>query len=213
MPPSRPGGVLRTPPPRQLTPTAQLAAAQYRVKILVAGVDKDARAAVEKTVRQAFTVRDPAESWSVSLVRMGGVWSVTLSGPGEVFKNVSFSVEQHRLGDSLREALLKDRQAPAGPGAAPGAPPPASGAAPLTPSTASGALHAASSAGSVSASGRIVDRHVCIKCQQGVVVSYEGDPNEPKQRAPVACPHCWTVNHVDVGVWAASGGDYFAAKA
>ena len=75
MPPSRPGGVLRTPPPRQLTPTAQLAAAQYRVKILVAGVDKDARAAVERSVRQAFTLRDPAESWSVSLVRITPSWS------------------------------------------------------------------------------------------------------------------------------------------
>jgi hypothetical protein len=164
------------------------------VKILVAGVDKDARAAVERSVRQAFTVRDPAESWSVSLVRMGGVWSVTLSGPGEVFKNVSFSVEQHRLADALRETLLKDRQAPA------------------APPSASSASHPASPA-PVSTAGRIVDRHVCEKCQQGVVVSYEGDPNEPKQRAPVACPHCWTVNHVDVGAWAASGGDYFAAKA
>ena len=196
MPPSRPGGVLRTPPPRQLTPTAQLAAAQYRVKILVAGVDKDSRTAVEGTVRQAFTLRDPGETWSVSLVRMGGVWSVTLSGPGEIFKNVSFSCEQHRLGDSLREALAKDRQSPA-PGAAPSASPHASS----TPPAAS------------ASSGRIVERHVCTKCQQNVVVSYEGAPNEPKQRAPVACPHCWTVNHVDVGAWAASGGDYFAAKA
>jgi hypothetical protein len=192
---------VRTPPPRQLTPTAQLAAAQYRVKILVAGVDKDARTAVEATVRQAFTLRDPAESWSVSLVRMGGVWSVTLSGPGELFKNVSFSVEQHRLGDSLREALQKDRQT-----AAPGAAPAAS---PAPPS----ATPAPSYAAPAAAPGRIVNRLVCIKCQQGVVVSYDGDPNEPKQRAPVACPHCWTVNHVEVGAWAASGGDYFAAKA
>jgi hypothetical protein len=192
---------VRTPPPRQLTPTAQLAAAQYRVKILVAGVDKDARTAVEATVRQAFTLRDPAESWSVSLVRMGGVWSVTLSGPGELFKNVSFSVEQHRLGDSLREALQKDRQA-----AAPGAAPAAS---PAPPS----ATPAPSYAAPAAAPGRIVNRLVCIKCQQGVVVSYDGDPNEPKQRAPVACPHCWTVTHVEVGAWAASGGDYFAAKA
>ena len=191
---------MRTPPPRQLTPTAQLAAAQYRVKILVAGVEKDARTAVEATVRQAFTLRDPAESWSVSLVRMGGVWSVTLSGPGELFKNVSFSVEQHRLGDSLREALQKDRQA-AAPGAAPTASPAAVSASPAPPYA------------PAAAPGRIVDRLVCIKCQQGVVVSYEGDPNEPKQRAPVACPHCWTVNHVDVGAWAASGGAYFAAKA
>ena len=191
---------MRTPPPRQLTPTAQLAAAQYRVKILVAGVEKDARTAVEATVRQAFTLRDPAESWSVSLVRMGGVWSVTLSGPGELFKNVSFSVEQHRLGDSLREALQKDRQA-AAPGAAPTASPAAVSASPAPPNA------------PAAAPGRIVDRLVCIKCQQGVVVSYDGDPNEPKQRAPVACPHCWTVNHVDVGAWAASNGDYFAAKA
>jgi hypothetical protein len=166
-------------------------------------VDKDARGSVETIVRQAFTVRDPAETWSVSLVRMGGVWSVNLSGPGEMFKNVSFSVEQHRLGDSLREALSKDRQAAPAPGAPASAPPPASG----------GLARTASPLASLAAPGRIVDRHVCSKCQQDVVVSYEGAPDEPKQRAPVACPHCWTVNHVDVGAWAASGGDYFAAKA
>ena len=54
---------------------------------------------------------------------------------------------------------------------------------------------------------------MCGRCQQALVVSYEGEPDEPTQSAPVACPHCWAVSHVEVGGWAAAGGDYVAAKA
>jgi hypothetical protein len=157
---------------------------------LVAGVDKDARGSVEATARQAFAGRDPSESWSVSLVRLGSSWSVTLSGPGERFKHVSFSAEQHRLAEAIREAISREQQAPA----------PASGPVAAAPLPTSGR-------------GRIQDRHVCEKCRQALVVSYEGEPDEPKRSSPVACPHCWAVNHVEIGVWAAAGGDYSAAKA
>ena len=31
--------------------------------------------------------------------------------------------------------------------------------------------------------------------------------------APLACPHCWRIGHVPIGVWAAAGRDYRAEKA
>ena len=61
--------------------------------------------------------------------------------------------------------------------------------------------------------GRIRDRHVCQKCRKELLVSYEGQPDEPKEAAPVACPHCWAVMHLQIGTWAAVGGDYSAEKA
>lgn len=164
----------------------------------MAGVDKDARGSVEATVRQAFAGRDPGEPWSVSLVKLGSAWSVTLSGPGERFRHLSFSAEQHRLADAIREAISKDASSPA-----PAAAGPAS----------TSATAWTSAPASTSGRGRIEDRHVCVKCQQAIVVRYEGDPGEPKESSPVACPHCWAVTHVPIGSWAASGGDYTATKA
>lgn len=180
---SRPGSFLETPPPRQLTP----APPPSRIKILAAGVDKDARGAVEATVRRAFEGRDPSEAWSVSLVRLGSAWSVTLSGPGERFRHLSFSADRDRLASAIREAI-SNASAPA---AAPAASGPAQG----------------------SERTRVEERHVCVKCQQALVVSYESEPGEPRERVPVACPHCWAANHVEIGSWAASGGDYSAARA
>ncbi len=152
----------------------------------MAGVDKDARGSVEASVRQAFAGRDPAEPWSVSLVRVGASWSVSLTGPGERFRNVSFSAEPHRLAEAIREAIFRDDPGPA----------PAAGTLASKP-----------------ARSRIRDRHVCERCQQAILVSYEGEPDEPKQRAPVACPHCWSVSQVEIGGWAAVGGDYVAERA
>ena len=157
--------------------------------MLVAGVDKDARGSVEATVLQAFTGRD-SEPWTVSLVRVGGQWSVTLSGPGERFRNLSFSAQQHRLAEAIRDAISGDDHAPG--------------------------LGSASHAGThapQSARSRIRDRHVCGSCQQALIVSYESVPGEPKQPAPVACPHCWSVSRVEIGLWAADGREYVAERA
>ena len=162
------------------------APAHSQLKLLVAGVDKDVRASVEASVRQAFTGRDPAEPWSVSLVRVGASWSVSLTGPGERFRNVSFSAEPQRLADAIREAISGDDPGPA----------PAAGRLAAQPQR-----------------SRIQDRHVCERCQQAILVSYEGESDEAKERAPVACPHCWSVSHLEIGGWAAAGGDYVAEKA
>ena len=159
------------------------------LKVLVAGVDRDARAPVEVAVRQAFAGRDLQAPWSVSLVRLGPNWSVTLSGPGERFRHLSFVAEQHRLEDAIREVLGGDAATPA---AVPG----------LSSSTAAGS----------GSRTRVEERHVCGKCKKELRVTYECEPDEPKESAPVACPHCWAVIRVEIGTWAVAGGDYSADK-
>jgi DNA-directed RNA polymerase subunit RPC12/RpoP len=157
--------------------------------VLVAGVDKDARAPVEMAVRQAFAGRVLEARWSVSLVRLGPNWSVTLSGPSERFRHLSFVAEQHRLEDAIREVLAGEV---------------------ATPTPTAGPSQAAA-IGSSSRT-KIQERHVCERCRKELLVSYESEPGEPKESAPVACPHCWGTIHVEIGTWAVVGGDYSADK-
>jgi hypothetical protein len=151
----------------------------------MAGVDKDARGSVEAAVRRAFERRPVSESWSVSLVRLAGKWSVTLSGPGERFRNLSFTADESRLAEAIGEAIGGEHGGPAPGPAASHAPPPAT----------------------------VRERHVCERCRQAILVVYESRPDDSKELAPIACPHCWTVNHVEIGAWAASTSDYRAEKA
>jgi DNA-directed RNA polymerase subunit RPC12/RpoP len=74
-------------------------------------------------------------------------------------------------------------------------------------------MRSASIVASLPARSRIQDRHACARCRQAILVSYEAEPDEEKAQAPVACPHCWAVNHVEIGGWAAAGADYVAEKA
>jgi hypothetical protein len=170
-------------------PTARVAARPVAersgLKILVAGADKDARGPVEAAVKRAFSGRE-AEPWSVSLVRLGTLWSVTMRGPGERFRNLSFTAEERGLGEAVAEALAGGRE-PAAPGPGPS---------PAVPARAA-----------------VQERHVCQRCQQGILVIYDAQPDESKELAPLACPHCWAVSQVEVGAWAAVGGDYRAEKA
>jgi len=138
-------------------------------------------------VRQALGSRAVTETWTVSLVRIGNQWSVTLDGPEPRFRNLSFATEQDRLGAAIREAV--------------GAPP--------------AAKAAAGSAGTPVASPGAEARvpHVCERCQQPFVVAYESRPDETRVLAAVACPHCWEINHLEIGEWAAAGRDYRAEKA
>jgi DNA-directed RNA polymerase subunit RPC12/RpoP len=152
---------------------------------MVAGVDKDARALVEAAVRRAFQPRPVQEAWSVSLVRLASQWSVTLSGPGERFRHVSFVAEATALEEQLRAAISEGQP---------------------------GSAAAAAGAGPATARSRVEERHVCEKCRKELQVSYEGVADEPKERAPVACPHCWQVIHVPIGSWAVAGGEYAAVK-
>ncbi len=169
---------------REVMPALRSPAQPSRLTVLVAGVDKDERPSIEAAVRRALAARDPSEPWSVSLVRLGSMWSVTLSGPGERFRSVSFTTESHRLAEAIQEAT-RDEEASSAETDDPAAWP---------------------------AGESIQERILCARCQKPILVCYEGQPDEPKQTAPLACPHCWMINQVEIGSWAAAGGDYRAEK-
>jgi len=180
----------RAVPSRPGTATGQAATPAARasgLKLLLAGVDSDTRGLVEAAVRHALGSRAVSESWTVSLVRIGDKWSVTLDGPEPRFRNLSFVAAQDRLSTAIRETI--------------GAPPAAAAAAGPAPD-------AVTSAG---AEAQV--HHACESCQQAFSVAYEPRPNETKVLAAVACPHCWEINHVEIGAWAAAGRDYRAEKA
>jgi DNA-directed RNA polymerase subunit RPC12/RpoP len=158
------------------------------LKILVAGVDKDSKGAVEAAVRQGLGPRAASGPWSVSVVSLAGKWSVTLDGPDDRLRGVSFMADQSRLAAAIREVV------DGGPPAV-GAPPP-----PVAAPAASGR-------------GEVREQHACERCGKAVLVIYESQPDEAKEQAPLACPHCWSVGHVAIGAWAAAGGDYRSEKA
>jgi hypothetical protein len=188
---------------RSLAPARRLAAAPARrpspaparlpsatpvappVKILLAGIDKDDRRAVEATIRHALGAHASSGAWSISVVSFGNQWSVTLDGPGDRLRGVSFVTEPAQLRDAIRKAIGGGWE-----GLAPGSPPDST-------------LPLATDAR---------DTHVCEYCRQTVVVVYELRSGEPKTLAPLACPHCWKVGHVEIGAWAAAGGDYRSEK-
>lgn len=181
----RPRPVLPVRRPVVSTP-APAAVTSQGVKILVAGVDKDAKAAVEAAVRQGLGPRAGSGPWSVSVVSLAGKWSVTLDGPGERLRGVSFVADQSRLAEAIREIADGPEAGKAGPAAPEAA---------VTPPT------------------ELRERHLCEACGQAWLVAYESRPDEPRKLAPVACPHCWQVGHVEIGAWAAAGGDYRAERA
>ena len=167
---------------------------------MVAGVDKDARGAVEATVRQALGPRAASGPWSISVVSLAGKWSVTLDG--EEHRGVSFIAERNGLADAIREAVGDNHD---GAAHAPALQAPALQApAPHVPAGSGHAAHPPSEAR---------DQHVCEHCGRAVLVVYELRPEEPKELAPLACPHCWKVSHIEVGAWAAAGHEYRAEKA
>jgi hypothetical protein len=181
------------------------------LKILVAGVTKDERALIESAVKQALGRRAAAEPWTVSLVRVGAQWSVTLNGPGEDFRNVSFAAEDRRLTEAIGEALARGGAAPPPPSSA--APHWGPGPTPTMPSAPTGRPGPAASVPRPAASGLKPGTHACTKCGQAFVVLFEMQPNDSLVMAAVACPHCWEINRVEIGAWAASGRDYRAEKA
>ncbi len=170
------------------------------LKVLLAGVDSDTRGLVEAAVRHALGSRAVSEKWTVSLVRIADKWSVTLDGPEPQFRNLSFTAPQDRLSTAIREAIGAPRAEAAG-GAEAGTTLPrteaASHAAPLVSTT----------------GNEVRTRQECDSCGQAFVVVYEQRPGETKVVASVACPHCWQINHSEIGDWAAAGRDYRAEKA
>ena len=162
------------------------------LRVLAAGCSQEERERAESDVRRGIGPRLQAAAWLVSLVKLQGRWSVTLDGPG--VRARTCLAPDGRLSESIRDALLGPVAAPAGaPAPAPGGPAP--------PPTSSGP------------GGPRGDRHECGKCGQGFTVSYDASADEAQERAAVACPHCWHVNHVLIAESAAESRDYRAEKA
>jgi hypothetical protein len=173
--------------PSQPRPARNATWSARPLRIMIAGVDKDARGAVEDAVRRGLAPRADSGSWSISVVCLAGKWSVTLDGPGDRLRGVSFVADQGRLAEAIREVVDRDHA-----GAARGSASPGAVGQPPT---------------------EVRARHVCDHCGKPMVVVYELQPEEPKQLAALACPHCWKIGHVEVGSWAATGRDYRAEKA
>jgi len=163
---------------------------------MVAGVDKDAKGAVEASVRDALGSQAERGPWSISVVSMAGRWSVTVDGPDERLRGLSFVAEGSGLVDAIREVLRGQSGTPGGGGLSPRAVASATVAPPAAAAPASD----------------VGDRHVCTHCGKTVLVIYEEQPGEDKALAAVACPHCWQIGQVEIGAWAASGGEYRAEK-
>jgi hypothetical protein len=154
------------------------------VKILCAGCSTDERTAVEASVRAGVGLRPPRETWNVSVVKVGDRWSVTVNGPEDSGRGRSFLVPTGEIRRSIADALGQT----SGP---------------------SGAVdRAAASATSAGPARDCRDSHMCERCKKPFVVLYQAEPGEGMERAPVACPHCWAIGHVDIATSAALSRDY-----
>jgi hypothetical protein len=190
-------------PPRRLV-AVKLGAVP--LKILCAGCPKDEREAVEAVVRKALGTASTEGAWSVSLVRLGAQWQVTLDAPPGRVRSRNLMTKgpdlAKALADALEPAAESDGPPPTPIAGVPALPPPsakAPGAAPATPAT--------------PAKPEGPPRVACEKCRQSFVVIYDAQPDEGLERVPVACPHCWSLNQVLVGAEAAANTDYRAEKA
>ena len=164
------------------------------LKILCAGCSSEERAAVEAGVRAGLGERTRRDPWTVSLVKFGTGWSVTVDGPTIKGRRTSFMVP----GPAGPQAVADAVRSAADPSASP--------VAPVASATASGGW-----AAPVDPEGRR-DPHKCDLCGGQYVLVYDAEPNEPLEDAPVACPHCWQIGKVQVARSASIGRDYRADK-
>lgn len=160
------------------------------LKILCAGCSSEERAAVEAGVRAGLVEHTRRDPWTVSLVKFGTGWSVTVDGPTIKGRRTSFMVPgpagPQAVADAVRSA--------------------ADPSAPVVSATPAGGWAAA-----VDPEGRR-DTHKCDLCGGQYVLVYDAEPNEPLEDAPVACPHCWQIGKVQVARSASIGRDYRADK-
>ena len=159
------------------------------LKVLCAGCSKQEREAVEGEVAAALGPRARNDPWTVSLVKIGDRWSVTLEGPDRATRGTTFMAAEGRLRESIAEALNKGGPAPAAPS---GTPRPTRAPAPAV----------------VGPRGERRDRHDCSKCRRSYVIVYEAETGEPTETVPVACPRCWQIDHVTLPQSAGLNSDY-----
>ncbi len=154
------------------------------LKIMIAGCAKEEKDEVGSSVKKAFADRPKDEPWSVSVVKIAGQWSVEINGPEARYKGLSLVAPLGDLAGSLRQAISGAGNHGAAPSAAP--------------------------AGAGLPGDEKKDRYDCEGCSAAFEVIYSAAPGERQEVCPVACPHCWHVNHVPIAEGAGATGDYRA---
>ncbi|PYQ00992.1 MAG: hypothetical protein DMF82_20595 [Acidobacteria bacterium] len=157
------------------------------MKILCAGGSKEEKEAVESAVRAGIGARPPGESWTVSLVKVGRQWSVTMDGPDKSSPRATFIAGEGRLRDAISQSMAH-RSGTHSP-------------VPIVGATATSR-----------AAGQRRNAYKCPKCGNNFVVSYDVEEGEGEEVVPAACPHCWNIENVKVGVTAAVNSDYRVDK-
>jgi hypothetical protein len=163
------------------------------LKILCAGCSMEERAVVEAGVRAGLGDRPRRDPWTVSLVKFGTGWSVTVDGPTVQGRRTSFMVP----GSAGTQAFAEAVRSAADPSGAP-------------LSAASSPANGRTSAPAAPQHRR--DSHKCGMCGGQYVLLYDADPDEPLEDAPVACPHCWQILKVQVARSVSFDRDYRADK-
>jgi hypothetical protein len=74
------------------------------LKVLCAGCAADEREAAERTVRDVLEARATDGNWTVSLVKLGAQWSVTLDAPAAGLR-ANFMAPGDRLRESISETV------------------------------------------------------------------------------------------------------------
>ncbi len=207
---------------------------------MCAGCAKDEREPAESAVKAALG--QAAGSWTVSLVKIGRQWSVTVDGPE--IKHKTMMVPDGGIRQAIQE-MVPPAAPPPAPVAAAAAPMPR---APLPPTRTTpapvprgtpAATPAPTPARTLSPravartpsppprspvaparapsrptkAGEHQDRYDCQYCGGAFVVTYEAAADSAQETVAVACPHCWKNSHVMVAEEAALSRDYRAEKA
>jgi DNA-directed RNA polymerase subunit RPC12/RpoP len=170
------------------------------VKILCAGGSKEEKEAVETAVRAGLGPRPSTESWTVSLVKIGRQWSVTVDGPEKTSPRSTFMAAE----GGLRQAISQSLSAPGTGGQRAGA-----GGRSAPAAVPAAGYPAASSPGSA---GERRTAYKCQKCGNGFVVIDVVEPGEGEESVAAACPHCWNSERVKVAVTAAVNNDFRVEK-
>ena len=152
-------------------------------------------------MRAGIGSRPPSESWTVSLVKVGRQWSVTMDGPDKSSSRATFIAGEGRLRDAIAQSMAHRGVGGGGAGAQAGAHPGAHSAVPKGGATATSG-----------AAGQRRTAYKCPKCGNNFVVSYDVEEGEGEETVPAACPHCWNIENVKVGVTAAVNSDYRVEK-
>jgi hypothetical protein len=163
------------------------------LKLLIAGCSSDERDSVASIAKSILGGRPDPEIWNVSMVKVAQQWSVTIDGPDARFKGLSFVAPMEKLAGEMKNELTKASKNGAG-GVAAAAKAPAAVAASNYSSPAK----------------ELKESHNCQECACPFDVIYEAHADEPRELAPVACPHCWHVNQVPIAEGASVTGEYKA---